>query len=164
MRTRVSLVCSLVLLAACGDRVIGSAYDMSAADGGPSSAVDRTLADWAKEIAGPWEGPPGSNVTITFTASKQLPRSGTAVIDAYPDWPCWFIPCPSDQDGRPKPPKTSWNVEYWLLRYEGDGALVTMPDLELQAPISFNCVYVPMAPSRLECGPERSFVMKRPDP
>jgi hypothetical protein len=166
MRNALLLSCSLALLAACEDRVIGSAHDQSGPDGGPSSlTVDRTLARYAKELDGAWDGPPDSNVRITFTHSEDQPRGGKAVIEANPEIVCFLFTCPFDADaGRPRAPRIKFEVEYWLLRLTAAGALVTLPDPEL--PISVNCVYVPASTAagsspQLECGPGGLLVMTR---
>lgn len=145
--------------------MIGAAFEQSGPDGGPSSSeIDHTLATWAEEIAGPWEGPPGTNVKITFTASDEVPRSGTAVVEAYSELFCILITCEVDPDtGWPKPPKAIRNLEYWLLKLEEGGALVSLLDADEQVPVALNCVYIRAAPARFECGPEdRRFVLQRP--
>jgi hypothetical protein len=160
MTTRQAFICSLALLAACGDRVIGSAYDSSESDGGLSGAeADDLLAKYALELKGRWRGS-NSDRSATFLVDftpSDLPRNGTASSTLQMD--CSFpLPralslCGEPGPGPPVPPTPiEWNAEYWLLKLQGTNATVSMlPDPEDIIGVTFTCLYLPAQP-RLECG------------
>jgi hypothetical protein len=172
MRARVSLVSSLVLLAACGERVIGSAHAPDLPDGGLSASnADRVLAGYAVDLGGRWRGMSedgAATFLVEFTPSSELPRSGTVrselEVDCEVAVPALFplpVPVCEADDGRPRRPQDPyrWEAEYWLLKLQGANATLSMlPDTRAIMGFSFTCLYVPrqepdvLPQPRLECG------------
>lgn len=157
MRVRLSLVCSLLLLAACGDRIIGSTAEP---DGGLSAAqTDEQLERYAKDLAGTWHGmSDDNNVTVAVEFKPgDLPRAGTVYSEVQTDCPVGvprvFLPpaCSEPSPGQRVIPPTIWTAEYWLLKVQGGKATVAvLPDPDELSGFTFTCDYIPAQPI-LDC-------------
>ncbi len=166
MGARLSLICSLVLLGACNERVLGSPREMVVPEGGlDPSQEDNLLEQYALDLEGEWQATSpdrGATFTIEFTRSEQRRRSGTVnwevQVDCMIAVPAFFPvpvrPCEIDRERPRFPEPETWEAEYWLLKLDGTDAVVTMLLDRSQAEgVSLTCLYVPKpAPAQLRCG------------